>query len=254
LIGVAAAGVMALAAQTAAAQEVVKYDTKLTITTDRGDIYHGYAKSEVRKCEQGRRVIAFKQQLGADRKLGTDRSDGQGSWWTHRRGDHVYVGGVYAKVERKVRDRFVCHADRSETLPKPGATGPLGDHQGFRSHSQRPAASAGVVKYDTELTVTKDRGANYHGWVESDRDRNPEYDPAKAVRKCMDGRRVNVFRKRAGADPKLGTVRSKFEQDYAGNWWLYLDRSYDHRHVYAKVERKVRDRFVCRADRSAFHL
>jgi hypothetical protein len=32
---------------------------------------------------------------------------------------------------------------------------------------------------------------------------------------------------------------------------LVLDRNYRHR-VYAKVKPKVRDQFVCRADRSAF--
>jgi hypothetical protein len=43
VIGVAAAGVMALGAQTAtAAPDVVKYETKLTITTDRGFLYHGW--------------------------------------------------------------------------------------------------------------------------------------------------------------------------------------------------------------------
>ena len=40
VIGVAAAGVMALGAQTAAAApEVVKYGTELTITTDRGRLF-----------------------------------------------------------------------------------------------------------------------------------------------------------------------------------------------------------------------
>jgi hypothetical protein len=42
-------------------------------------------------------------------------------------------------------------------------------------------ATADVVKYDTKLRVTKERGLFYHGWVKSDRDRNPEYDPANAV-------------------------------------------------------------------------
>ncbi len=50
-IGVAAAGVMALGAQTAAA--VLKYDTRLTITTDGGGLYHGWVKSEVKKCRRG---------------------------------------------------------------------------------------------------------------------------------------------------------------------------------------------------------
>jgi hypothetical protein len=47
VIGVAAAGVVALGAQAAAgAPDVVKYDTKLTITTDRGFLYHGSVLSD----------------------------------------------------------------------------------------------------------------------------------------------------------------------------------------------------------------
>ena len=76
VIGVAAAGVMALGAQTATAPDVVKYDTELKITADRGGLYHGSVESEVRKCERERRVVLFKQRPGADRRLGTDRSAG----------------------------------------------------------------------------------------------------------------------------------------------------------------------------------
>src|SRR5215207_4494514 len=81
LIGVAAAGVMALGAQTgaAASESVVKYDTRLTITTDR-NIPHGRVHSEVRKCEFGRRVILFKKRPGPDRKLDTARMFGN-VWW-----------------------------------------------------------------------------------------------------------------------------------------------------------------------------
>jgi hypothetical protein len=102
--------------------------------------------------------------------------------------------------------------------------------------------------------ITTERGFLYHGRVKSDRDRNPVYHPAKAVRKCMEGRRVIVFKQRPGADRRLGTERSEFEPRYGqGHWWLVLDRNYGHR-VYAKVTPKVGDRFVCRADRSAFHF
>jgi len=122
--------------------------------------------------------------------------------------------------------------------------------------AQTATAAPDVVKYDTKLTVTKDRGHWYHGLVQSDRDRNPEYDPANAVRKCMEGRRVILFQRRSGADRKLGTDRSEFvpRDGRQGRWGLVLDRSYDHDRMYGKVRPKVGDRFVCRADREAFHL
>ena len=79
---------------------------------------------------------------------------------------------------------------------------------GVMALGAQPAAA--VVKYDTTLLLTKDHGGNYHGRVYSDRDRNPKYDPAKAVRKCMGGRQVTLFKLRPGADRKLDTVRSGF--------------------------------------------
>ena len=115
VIGVAAAGVMALGTQTAAA--VVKYDTKVTISADRGFLYHGSVKSEVTKCERERRVVLFKQRPGADRELGTDRTGGLLSLPDEWGFIEAHVPGrhVYAKVRPKVRDRFVCRADRSRT-------------------------------------------------------------------------------------------------------------------------------------------
>jgi hypothetical protein len=104
--------------------------------------------------------------------------------------------------------------------------------------AQPAAASAGVHKYDTELTVTKDRTAFYHGYVKSE------------VRKCERGRRVVLFKRRPGADRRLGTARSNRQ----GGWGLVLDHPVKSHGVYGKAKRKVRDRFVCRADRSAFHL
>jgi hypothetical protein len=136
VIGVAAAGVMALGAQTAAAApDVVKYDTKLTITheghhsphcgepppkTSRRPscvLWHGGVESQVRKCMEGRRVTFFKQLPGADRTIATMRSVfrpdyGEGIWgWLA-----PTVGRVYAKVRREVHDEFVCRGDRSATI------------------------------------------------------------------------------------------------------------------------------------------
>jgi hypothetical protein len=121
VIGVAAAGVMALGAQTASAG-IVHYDTTLTITKEgagSGGLYHGQVKSEVNKCMKGRRVVVFKRLPGADRKLGTDRSRspaprGGYSWFSWKVNVHRDYGNrVYARVKPKVRDRYVCRADRS---------------------------------------------------------------------------------------------------------------------------------------------
>jgi hypothetical protein len=117
-IGVAAIGVMALGAQTAtAAPEIVKYDTKLTLRLHNHDRFIYWVQSERRKCERGRRVVLFQVRPGADRKVGTARSEHRSG---PRRGEAVITarkGGApawYAKVSREVHDEFVCGGDRSE--------------------------------------------------------------------------------------------------------------------------------------------
>jgi hypothetical protein len=146
VIGVAAAGVMALGAQSAAAAPgIVKYDTKLTIfkgghrrgchdrppKTSRPHcaLWHGGVESDrdrnpsydeanaVWECMARRRVTLFKQRPGADRKLGTDGSKLRPEWgegfWGMKAPER---GRVYAKVTPKVGDGFVCSADRSRTV------------------------------------------------------------------------------------------------------------------------------------------
>jgi hypothetical protein len=121
VIGLAAAGVMAFGAQTAVAG-VVKYDTKLSGHGEANRIYHGEVKSKVRKCERKRLVVLFQVRPGADRKVGTDRSDRDGSWLVERRGG----GRFYAKVRRKQHivsgNGYVCRADRSCVSRRPCQT------------------------------------------------------------------------------------------------------------------------------------
>jgi hypothetical protein len=124
VIGVAAAGVMALGAQTTAAgPDVVRYDTKVTINlhTSRpanDQRFRGWVQSEGRKCERGRRVVLFALRPGADRKVGTARSEHRSG---PRRGEWVITtrqepgeNAWYAKVSREVHDEFVCGGDRSK--------------------------------------------------------------------------------------------------------------------------------------------
>ena len=137
VIGVAAAGVMALGTQTATA--VPKYDTELTIRQTQEDgPFLGTVWSErvplslqdrenlVRECMNGRRVALFKQRPGADRKLGIDISSGgdptnpntrSGDWQVSApKGALRHADPVYAKARRKVGDGFVCHAERSNRI------------------------------------------------------------------------------------------------------------------------------------------
>ena len=125
VIGVAAAGVMGFGVQTtAAAPEVVKYDTKLTLrlhTAGRADDNHDRfiyrVQSELGKCERGQRVVLFQVRPGADRKVGAARSGHRSG---PRRGEAVITargGGApvwYAKVSREVHDEFVCRGARSQ--------------------------------------------------------------------------------------------------------------------------------------------
>jgi hypothetical protein len=125
VIGMAAAGVMALGAQTAAAAPaVVEYGTKLTITheghsTDRGVLWHGGLRSGGhRKCVEGRRVVLFRERRGPDRELGNDPKPQftAAKRWFNWRVVAPEGGRVYAKVMPKVGDGFVCGGDRSGSL------------------------------------------------------------------------------------------------------------------------------------------
>jgi hypothetical protein len=63
----------------------------------------------------------------------------------------------------------------------------------------------------------------------------------------MGGRRVVVFKRRDGADRKLGIAWSTIWSDGRGHWGRPGPPG--GRHVYAKVQREVHDEFVCRGDR-----
>ena len=105
-----------------------------------------------------------------------------------------------------------------------------------------PAASAAVVKYDTQVGMYPWRGGLYDGYVKS------------TVTKCMEGRRVVLYKQRSGADRKLATARSAFVSSEGEGWWeVDLARAQLPRRgglAYARVMPKVGDGFVCRADRS----
>jgi hypothetical protein len=115
VIGLAAAGVMALGVQTASA---ATYDTKVTITEVSGQLHVFSGRLNAQgggKCEAGRVVTLFRQKPGADRKLGAVRSRPGGNW---RLAIQAKPGWrVYAKAMREVGDGFVCNSDRSPIWP-----------------------------------------------------------------------------------------------------------------------------------------
>jgi hypothetical protein len=159
VIGVAAVGVMALGAQTVMADHPIPthgppghHDPIVP--------WHGGLGSEVRKCVEGRRVILFQQLPGPDRKLGSDRiknknlgeaadpaDPGWFRWYIWASMD----GRVYAKVMPKVRDGFVCRADRSRTVVNGRAWIPKNPGPPPSATGEPPA----VVKYDSKLTITR---------------------------------------------------------------------------------------------------
>jgi hypothetical protein len=121
VIGVAAAGVMALGAQTgaAASEGVTEYNTGLKIIQGRTPLYYGFVHSGGgKKCERGRLVTLFRRLPGADRKLGDDRSRyGRGrGFWGMRVPEAKDGWRMYVTVPRKVGHGFVCRHERSPVL------------------------------------------------------------------------------------------------------------------------------------------
>ena len=104
-----------------------------------------------------------------------------------------------------------------------------------------PAASAGVHKYHTNLTMVSEQDyTSFFGWVRSD------------VHKCERDRFVTLFKQRPGADRKLGVSRSRaYSGDATWGWHTRQGQVDQGDRVYAKVERKVDNGGdVCRGDRS----
>jgi hypothetical protein len=112
-----------------------------------------------------------------------------------------------------------------------------------------PAASAGVVKYNTKLTFSWDAPgqgtALFHGGSGGVQSK---------VRKCERGRLVTLFKQRPGADRKIATNESVFRPDYGfGDFGMTppkgtLDKG---DRVYVAVKREVlNDGDVCRGDHS----
>jgi hypothetical protein len=106
-----------VAAIPALATNVVKIDSKVTIST-RAPAFHGKVKSDNHACEVHRKVKLFKERHGADKLLGHDRTSNRGRWKVEL--DPLRSGAYYARVKRRAEGTagtiYVCQRDRSRTL------------------------------------------------------------------------------------------------------------------------------------------
>jgi hypothetical protein len=114
---VCAALAAAVAAVPALATNVVKIDSKVTISTH-APAFHGRVKSDNHACETGRRVKLFKRRHGPDHLLGHDDTNRKGRW--HVGVNPLSSGAYYAKVTRREEGTagtiYVCRRDRSRTV------------------------------------------------------------------------------------------------------------------------------------------
>ena len=107
----------ALLAVPALATNTVKIDSKVTISSQ-PPAFHGHVKSIKHACEIQRKVKLFKERTGADKLLGTDKTNHLGRWKILL--TPLKSGAYYAKVVRREEGTagtiFVCRGDRSKTV------------------------------------------------------------------------------------------------------------------------------------------
>jgi hypothetical protein len=113
---VCAALATAVAAVPALATNVVKIDSKVTISAH-APAFHGRVKSDNHACETGRKVKLFKRRHGPDHLLGHDETNHKGRWQVGV--NPLSSGAYYAKVTRREEGTagtiYVCRRDRSRT-------------------------------------------------------------------------------------------------------------------------------------------
>ena len=106
----------AVAAVPALATNVVKIDSKVTISAH-APAFHGRVKSDNHACETGRKVKLFKRRHGPDHLLGHDETNHRGRWQVGV--NPLSSGAYYAKVTRREEGTagtiYVCRRDRSRT-------------------------------------------------------------------------------------------------------------------------------------------
>ena len=102
-----------VATATIAGAHNASFSSSVSIDYDRPN-FEGQVQSERERCEQGRTVSVFKVLDGPDRLIGTDETNGNGSYSVPQAGAQ---GRFYARVARLVfggyGHRHVCQGDTS---------------------------------------------------------------------------------------------------------------------------------------------
>ena len=107
--------IIAIAAIPALATQVVKHDSKVTVS-QKAPAFHGRVKSSARPCVQQRKVKLFRaHRHRPDTLLGTDQTNNHGKWKVIV--NPLRSGAYYAKVKRRTDGTagtiHVCRSDRS---------------------------------------------------------------------------------------------------------------------------------------------
>jgi hypothetical protein len=126
VIGVAAAGVMALGAQTTAAvparaSHTVKIDSRVTLPPPQKNPFYGRVKSSEHACEVHRLVKVYRVTPGRDHAVdggdAKDRTNQRGKWRVGQAllSERNYYAKVVRHKEGTAGTTFVCRQDRSPT-------------------------------------------------------------------------------------------------------------------------------------------
>jgi hypothetical protein len=121
LVGAAVAAVAVLALLGTASAHKPRIQSKVTIhtfydTQSSEFVYYGRVRSDERACRRHRTVLLVNEQgSGA---VGADLTNRRGHWEI-RQGSDGLSGDYYARVKRKVTNRFICKGARSRSVPAP---------------------------------------------------------------------------------------------------------------------------------------
>jgi hypothetical protein len=111
--------IIAIASIPAFATQVVKHDSKVTVS-EKAPAFHGRVKSSAHPCVQQRKVKLFRaHRHRPDTLLGTDQTNNRGKWRVIV--NPLRSGAYYAKVKRSSEGTagtiHVCRSDRSRFVP-----------------------------------------------------------------------------------------------------------------------------------------